>query len=111
MLYPVELRVPIVHYSNQFAVIFHKRFYPLSNNFKDFTFRTLKSWGRARRVVGKTEHLSKGANPHFLVTAIADSQFNPRSLYECPFLSINQPIVRSTKRNWGMGERLVRNEG
>ena len=29
--------------------------------FKDLRYRTLKSWSRARRVVGKAEHLSKGA--------------------------------------------------
>ncbi len=28
--------------------------------FKDFTYRTLDSWSRARRVVGKAEHLDKG---------------------------------------------------
>ena len=31
-----------------------------SRVFKDFTYQTLKSWTRARRVVGKAEHLQKG---------------------------------------------------
>ncbi len=31
-----------------------------SRVFKDFTYRTRKSWSRERRVVGKAEHLSKG---------------------------------------------------
>jgi hypothetical protein len=36
--------------------------------FKDFTYRTLTSWSRRRRVVGKAEYLGKGANPRFVVT-------------------------------------------
>jgi hypothetical protein len=53
-----------------------------SRAFKDFTYRTRKSWSRSRRVVGKAEHLSKGANPRFVVTSLTDSQFDARSLYE-----------------------------
>ena len=33
-----------------------------ARRFKDFTYRTLDSWSRSRRVVGKAEHLAKGAN-------------------------------------------------
>ena len=38
--------------------------------FKDFIYRTHKSWSRERRVVGKAEHLAKGANPRFVVTSL-----------------------------------------
>ncbi len=38
--------------------------------FKDFVYRTKKSWSRERRVVGKAEHLSKGDNPRFIVTSL-----------------------------------------
>ncbi len=31
--------------------------------FKDFNYRTQKSWRRERRVVGKAEHLAKGRQP------------------------------------------------
>ena len=34
---------------------------------RDFTYRTRKSWSRRRRVVGKAEYLSKGANQSVLV--------------------------------------------
>jgi hypothetical protein len=33
--------------------------------FEDFRYCTRKSWAAERRVVGKAEHLEKGANPRF----------------------------------------------
>ncbi len=53
-----------------------------SRVFKDFEYQTLKSWSRSRRVVGKAEHLSKGANPRFVVTSLSADEFDARSLYE-----------------------------
>jgi hypothetical protein len=50
--------------------------------FKDFEYRTHKSWHRARRVVGKAEHLAKGANPRFVVTSLAPEAFDGKTLYE-----------------------------
>ncbi len=53
--------------------------------FEDFTYRTQKSWSRARRVVGKAELLEKGANPRFIVTnltAAEDERFEAAALYE-----------------------------
>ncbi len=50
--------------------------------FKDFSYRTLKSWGRRRRVVGKAEHLRQGANPRFVVTSLDAKAFQAKSLYE-----------------------------
>jgi Transposase DDE domain group 1 len=38
--------------------------------FRDFTYRTLDSWSRARRVIGKAEHTREGANPRFIVTSM-----------------------------------------
>jgi hypothetical protein len=32
--------------------------------------QTRESWARARRVVGKAEHLEKGSNPRFVVTSL-----------------------------------------
>jgi Transposase DDE domain group 1 len=48
--------------------------------FRDFQYRTIDSWSRARRVVGKAEHTLDGANPRFVVTSLklADA----RALYE-----------------------------
>jgi hypothetical protein len=50
--------------------------------FKDFTYRTLKSWSRRRRVVGKAEYLAKGANPRFIVTNLPPEVIEAQSLYE-----------------------------
>jgi hypothetical protein len=53
-----------------------------SRLFKEFTYTTLKSWSRERRVVGKAEHLDKGANPRFVVTSLKESEFDAKTLYE-----------------------------
>ena len=50
--------------------------------FKDFRYRTRKSWSCERRVVGKAEYLAKGANPRFIVTSIASEDKDARTLYE-----------------------------
>jgi hypothetical protein len=50
--------------------------------FVDFDYRTLKSWRRLRRVVGKAEVLEKGNNPRFIVTNLNKQDFPARSLYE-----------------------------
>jgi hypothetical protein len=50
--------------------------------FKDFVYRTHKSWSRERRVVGKAEHLQKGANPRFVVTSLSQEACAAATLYE-----------------------------
>jgi hypothetical protein len=37
-------------------------------SYTEFEYSTLKSWTRARRVIGKAEILPKGDNPRFIVT-------------------------------------------
>jgi hypothetical protein len=51
-----------------------------SRVFAEFTYRTRTSWSRARRVIAKAEHLSRGSNPRFVVTSLAASDI--RWLYE-----------------------------
>jgi Transposase DDE domain group 1 len=65
-----------------------------ARRFKDFTYRTLKSWSRVRRVVGKAEWIAakqdrmrdekdKGqANPRFVVTSLAKDRCEAKCLYE-----------------------------
>ena len=53
-----------------------------ARRFKDFHYRTRKSWSRQRRVVGKAEVLPKGDNPRFVVTSLKSSQIRARKLYE-----------------------------
>lgn len=50
--------------------------------FKDFRYRTRKSWSCERRVVGKAEYLAKGENPRFIVTSIPREKKDARTLYE-----------------------------
>ena len=55
--------------------------------FKDFRYRTRRSWSRERRVVGKAEHLDAGANPRFVVTSLSVERCEAAALYEqryCP---------------------------
>jgi len=66
-----------------------------ARRFKDFTYTTLNSWSRERRVVGKAEWLApketepareapaKGeANPRFVVTSLSIEECEARRLYE-----------------------------
>lgn len=54
--------------------------------FRDFSYRTLDSWSRSRRVVGKAEHTLEGANPRFVVTSLKRRgrrlAYEARALYE-----------------------------
>jgi hypothetical protein len=53
-----------------------------ARRFKDFTWRMLKSWSRARRVVAKAEWTGGAANPRFVVTSLAQEEHEARHLYE-----------------------------
>lgn len=50
--------------------------------FKDFDYQTRNSWSAKRRVIGKAEYLSKGANPRFIVTSLSRDEIKGRVLYE-----------------------------
>ena len=60
----------------------HDRIGQPMRRFKDFTYRTLKSWSRRRRVIGKAEHLPKGFNPRFVVISLSKKTIDARQLYE-----------------------------
>lgn len=53
-----------------------------SRSFRNFYYRTLKSWTKKRRVVGKAEYLPKGENPRFVVTSLSKERVSTRELYE-----------------------------
>ena len=53
-----------------------------SRRYKDFEYRTLKSWTCQRRVVGKAELLEKGRNPRFVVTNFTREAYGAQELYE-----------------------------
>jgi Transposase DDE domain group 1 len=53
-----------------------------ARRFADFTWSTLDSWSRQRRVVAKAEHLPRGSNPRFVVTSLPATAIEARALYE-----------------------------
>ena len=62
-----------------------------TREFVEFEYETLYTWSRRRRVIGKAEVTTEGANPRFVVTNLPDegfveegdsSRFCPRRLYE-----------------------------
>jgi hypothetical protein len=75
-----ELQAELAEAKQQYAATRHA-----ARVFKDFSYQTLDSWSRSRRVVGKAEHLSKGANPRFVVTSLSATQYDARTLYEVEY--------------------------
>jgi hypothetical protein len=53
-----------------------------ARRFKEFKWRTQKSWSRSRRVVAKAEVTQGGTNPRFVVTSLSADQHEARELYE-----------------------------
>jgi Transposase DDE domain group 1 len=50
--------------------------------FTEFFYSTKDTWSRERRVIAKAEHLSKGANPRFVVTTLSSEEVAAQELYE-----------------------------
>lgn len=50
--------------------------------FREFQYRTLSTWSRERRVVGKAEWLHRGGNPRFVVTSLTRQVVDAQTLYE-----------------------------
>lgn len=69
----------IIEEQRQDAQEMYESFGTASRVFTRFSYRTRTSWSRSRDVVAKAEHLSKGANPRFIVTNI---EGEGKSLYE-----------------------------
>jgi len=53
-----------------------------ARRFRDFTYATLDSWSRSRRVIGKAEVTGGDANPRFVVTSLRSAEVGGRYLYE-----------------------------
>lgn len=60
----------------------HAKTHQSSRRYIEFQYRTLKTWSKARRVVGKAEHLAKGPNPRFVVTSLSNAVHRKQDLYE-----------------------------
>ncbi len=72
--------------------------------YKDFTYRTRNSWSKERRVIGKAEHLAKGANPRFVVTSLKEGKIDARGLYE------NEYCTRGEMENRIKEQQLYRSQ-
>lgn len=70
--------------------------------FKDFRYRTRKSWSCERRVVGKAEYLAKGENPRFIVTSIGSDQQEARALYEDMYCARGEMENRIKEQQLGL---------
>lgn len=64
------------------AEIMHRKTGRASRIYTDFYYQTRESWQRPRRVIGKAEFLSKGANPRFVVTSLSTESTEACDLYE-----------------------------
>jgi hypothetical protein len=53
-----------------------------ARRFKEFKWRTRKSWSRERRVVAKAEWTNGEANPRVVVISLKRAECKPRHLYE-----------------------------
>jgi len=53
-----------------------------TREFTEFEYKTLDSWSRARRVIGKAEILGDKDNPRFVVTHLSLAAYPPQRLYE-----------------------------
>jgi hypothetical protein len=53
-----------------------------ARRFKELSYRTQRSWSRARRVVAKAEQTGDKANPRFIVTSLSVHDWPMRALYE-----------------------------
>jgi hypothetical protein len=51
-----------------------------ARRFRELVYQTRSSWRRARRVVAKAEHTGDKANPRFVVTCLAVSDWAAREL-------------------------------
>ena len=53
-----------------------------ARRFKEFSWTTLDSWSRERRVIAKAEWTQGEANPRFVVTSLSREEARARRLYE-----------------------------
>jgi hypothetical protein len=54
-----------------------------TRSFSEFMYKTQRTWGVARRVIGKAEVSNQGDNPRFIVTNLPTGNF-PEFLHEAP---------------------------
>ena len=68
--------------------------------FKEFMYRTRRSWSRRRRVIGKAEFTKDEANPRFVVTSLTRAECKPKYLYEKLYCARGDMENGSRSANW-----------
>ncbi len=66
--------------------------------FEDFSYQTLKSWSQSRQVIGKAEHLAKGANPRLVATSLPTKRRPPPTIHP-PQIATGPPSDTITGKN------------
>ena len=62
-----------------------------ARRFRDFTWRTLKSWSRERRIVAKAEWTGGAANPRFVVTSLGSPHWPMSQSAPCAASAASTP--------------------
>ena len=73
-----------------------------ARRFRDFRYRTLQSWSRERRVVGKAEQLGSKANPRFVVTSLPRDRIRASVLYKQVYCARGDMENRIKEQQLGM---------
>ncbi len=73
-----------------------------ARRYRDFRYRTRKSWSCERRVVGKAEYLPGKANPRFIVTNLPITRANARALYEALYCARGDMENRIKEQQLGL---------
>ena len=73
-----------------------------ARRYRDFRYRTRKSWSRSRRVVGKAQYLAKGPNPRFAVTNLSAERADAKHLYEALYCARDDMENRIKEQQLGL---------
>ena len=73
-----------------------------SRSFKELRYRTVNSWTRERRVVGKAEVLVGKQNPRFVVSSLTTDEFDAAALYENLYCARGDMENRIKEQQLGM---------
>jgi len=74
--------------------------------FREFAYRTQRSWSRARRVVAKAEQLEGKENARFVVTSLSAEEWPARRLYEQMYCARGEMENRIKEQLWLFADRV-----
>ena len=74
--------------------------------FREFEYRTRRTWSRARRVVAKAEQLEGKENARFVVTSLSADEWPARRLYEQMYCARGEMENRIKEQLWLFADRV-----